>query len=242
MRAGSVSRAESSRRLRSRVDRPVQNRIGQATTPTRTRSRSRSRHRSRSQTQEITTSGYNYMPTQESRTSRGRLRERPNARTSKPSSSGIDYKKNSTSKSSIKVHFPKKNLFPSLPKFKTPQENSVDSQKSSFQAKSKSSGRSRGRYSSTEDIRPSQTYGTNEYRKDYGNVDVQSGKQDPSETTPSVITVTHQVPTRTVFTIVEGGATKSLHADTFKTSLQVRQASHYNCKWLCIYKYSNKIY
>jgi len=223
VRAGSVSRTQSSRRLRSRVDRPVQNRIGQATTPTRTRSRSRSRHRSRSQALEVTTSGYNYTPTQETRSSRGRLGERTNSRTLKPSSSGINYKNKSSPKSGLKVHFPKKNLFPSLPKFKTPQENSVDTRKSSFQTKSKSSGRSRGRYSQKKDIRPSQTYKTNE--NDYQNVDLQSGKQDSSETTPSVITVTHQVPTRTVFTIVEGGETKSLHADTFKTSLQILDVS-----------------
>jgi len=36
-----------------------------------------------------------------------------------------------------------------------------------------------------------------------------------------VITVTHQVPTRTVFTIVETGETKSLYADTFESSLQI---------------------
>ena len=203
--------------LISRVDRPVQDSIGQATTPTQTRSRSRSRHRSRSQAAEVTTSGYNYTLTQESRLLHGRLRERLNTRTSKPStSSGINYQKKSSSKSSTKVHFPKKNLFPSLPKSKTQQENFVDTRKSNFQAKRKSACRSRGRYSPKEDIQPSQSYKTNEKKIDYQNVDLQSGKQDSSEETPSVITVTHQVPTKTAFTIVEGGKTNSLHGHTFK--------------------------
>ena len=35
------------------------------------------------------------------------------------------------------------------------------------------------------------------------------------------ITVTHQVPTRTIFTVVERGHTKSLFAEVLETSLQV---------------------
>ena len=35
------------------------------------------------------------------------------------------------------------------------------------------------------------------------------------------ITVTHQVPTRTVFTVIERGETKSLFADVLETSLEV---------------------
>ena len=37
------------------------------------------------------------------------------------------------------------------------------------------------------------------------------------------ITVTHQVPTRTVFTVIERGETKSLFADVLETSLEVRK-------------------
>ena len=35
-----------------------------------------------------------------------------------------------------------------------------------------------------------------------------------------LVTVTHQVPTRTVFTVIEQGETKSLFADVLETSLQ----------------------
>ena len=35
------------------------------------------------------------------------------------------------------------------------------------------------------------------------------------------VTVTHQVPTRTVFTVIERGETKSLFADVLETSLEV---------------------
>ena len=35
------------------------------------------------------------------------------------------------------------------------------------------------------------------------------------------ITVTHQVPTRTVFTVIEQGETKSLYADVLETSTEV---------------------
>ena len=220
MRAGTASRAESSRRLRSRVDRPVQNSIGQATTPTRARSRLRSRHRSRSQAVEVTTSRYNYTPTQESRLSRGRLRERSNTRTSKPSSSGSNYHKKSPSKSSMKVHFPKKNLFPSLPKFRTPQitlltvGSQVSRQKTKVQVGQEEHIAQRKTLDHLSHTGPLKTK---------QNVGLQSGKQDSSEINLSVIIVTHQVPTRTVFTIVEKGVTKSLHASSFETSLLVRR-------------------
>jgi len=217
----------SSRRLRTRVDKPVQNNIGQGTTPTRTRSRSRSRHRSRSRSLEVTTKGYEYTPTQASRTSRGRLRERPNNRISEASSNRNDYKKKSSSKatSGPNVHFPKKNLFPKLPKFNPPRENEVVSGKSAYNKQTKSSGRSRGRFSQKEEIRPSRTFQRKDSRNDYQNIELQSGKEDSVESAPSVITVTHQVPTRTVFTIVETGETKSLYADTFESSLQVLSVS-----------------
>eukprot|EP00092_Neocalanus_flemingeri_P011208 GFUD01012073.1.p1 GENE.GFUD01012073.1~~GFUD01012073.1.p1 ORF type:complete len:736 (+),score=107.13 GFUD01012073.1:247-2454(+) len=227
-RAGTSIRAES-RRLRTRMDKPVQaqDSVGQVTTPTRTRSRSR--HRSRSRTLEVTTSGYEYATKQENRASRGRLRERPSNRISDTPSTRIDYNNNkkSTSKSSLspKVHFPKKNLFPQLPKFSTPRDNQVDSGKSDFHRPTKSSIRSRGRFSQKEEIQPSQPLQRKDSHNDYQNIELQSGKQDVSELVPSVITVTHQVPTRTVFTIVESGETKSLFADTFESSLQIVDVS-----------------
>jgi len=219
----------SSRRLRTRVDRPVQNSIGQGTTPTRTRSRSRSRHRSNSRSLEVTTKGNEYRPPQEIRASRGRSSSRLRAsnRISEKSSSRNDYKKKSSSKasSSPKVHFPKKNLFPKLPKFNPPRENDVDTGKSSYSQQTKSSGRSRGRFSQKEEIRPSRPLHRKDSRNDYQNIELQSGKEDFIDSAPSVITVTHQVPTRTVFTIVESGQTKSLFADTFESSLQIIDVS-----------------
>jgi len=226
-RAGPTSRFESSRRLRTRLDKPVreQDKVAHATTPTRTRSRSR--HRSRSQTLEVTTSGYEYESKKETRVSRGRLRERPSKRISDKASTRNEYKinKKSPSKSNSKVHFPKKNLFPDLPKFKTPRDNEVDNGKSNVHHQTKSSFRSRGRFSQKEEIQPSQPLHRKEYQNDYQNIELQSGKQDLSESVPSVITVTHQVPTRTVFTIVEAGETKSLFADTFEKSLQIVDVS-----------------
>lgn len=231
-RAGLSSRAESSRRLRTRLDKPVRERdsVGQVTTPTRTRSRSR--HRSRSRTLEVTTSGYDYSTKQESRASRGRSRDRPSRRISDATSTRNDYKTNkkSTSKSSKtnvspKVHFPKKNLFPDLPKFLNPRDNEVDSGKSDFYHSTKSSSRSRGRFNQKEEIRPSKPLNRKDSQNDYQNIELQSGKEELSESVPSVITVTHQVPTRTVFTIVESGETKSLFADTFETSLQIVDVS-----------------
>ena len=174
--AGLSSRAESSRRLRTRVDKPVKDSIGQTTTPTRTRSQSRSRHRSRSRTVEVTTSWYEYAPTKESRGSRGRLRNRPSNRISETSSTRNDYKKQSSSKSSSnpKVHFPKKNLFSKLPKFNRPKDTVVDVRKLNFHQQTKSSGRSNGRFSQKEDIQPSQPFQQKESQNDYQNKELQS--------------------------------------------------------------------
>merc|ERR1712168_775760 len=189
----------SSRRLRTRVDRPVQNSIGQGTTPTRTRSRSRSRHRGNSRSLEVTTKGYEYQPQQESRSSRGRSSSRLRAsnRISDTSSTRNDYKKKPTSKASSgpKVHFPKKNLFPKLPKFNPPRENEVDSGKSAYSQQTKSSGRSRGRSSQKEEIRPSRPFHRKDSRNDYQNIELESGQ------------------------------TKSLFADTFESSLQIIDVS-----------------
>ena len=68
---------------------------------------------------------------------------------------------------------------------------------------------------------------------------LQSSQQEVEREVPTAITVTHQVtnlildcscaplqsrlqvPSRTVFTVVESGQTKSLFADTFESSLEV---------------------
>ena len=66
---------------------------------------------------------------------------------------------------------------------------------------------------------------------------MQSSQREVERDVPTAITVTHQVnktniisiislsspqvPSRTVFTVVENGETKSLFADTFKSSLEV---------------------
>ena len=74
---------------------------------------------------------------------------RPSNRISETSSTRNDYKKKSSSKSSSNpnVHFPKKNLFPKLPKFNSLKDKEVDSVKSTFHHQTKSSGRSRGCFS-----------------------------------------------------------------------------------------------
>merc|ERR1711962_164647 len=51
--------------------------------------------------------------------------------------------------------------------------------------------------------------------------ELQSSQREVERDVPTAITVTHQVPSRTVFTVVENGETKSLFADTFKSSLEV---------------------
>jgi len=85
----------------------------------------------------------------------------------------------------------------------------------------RSRGRSKTRSRKNEQIRPSPSFRkAPEYSKDFLNIDLLSGKEiEPN--IPDFITVTHQVPTRTVFTVVERGETKSLFADTFETSLQI---------------------
>ena len=61
-----------------------------------------------------------------------------------------------------------------------------------------------------------------DYGLDYGQTELQSGLGEPGQAT-HLITVTHQVPTRTVFTVIERGETKSLFADVLETSLEVRK-------------------
>ena len=61
-----------------------------------------------------------------------------------------------------------------------------------------------------------------DYSLDYTYTDIQSSLAQPSLEPVDMITVTHQVPTRTIFTVVERGQTKSLFAEVLETSLEVR--------------------
>ena len=47
------------------------------------------------------------------------------------------------------------------------------------------------------------------------------------------ITVTHQVPTRTVFTVIEQGETKSLYADVLETSTEVKRCQRNFAETVC---------
>ena len=47
------------------------------------------------------------------------------------------------------------------------------------------------------------------------------------------ITVTHQVPTRTVFTVIEQGETKSLYADVLETSTEVKRRQRNFAETVC---------
>ena len=60
-----------------------------------------------------------------------------------------------------------------------------------------------------------------DYSLDYSYTDLQSGLERTGLEPQDVITVTHQVPTRTIFTVVERGQTKSLFAEVLETSLEV---------------------
>jgi len=60
-----------------------------------------------------------------------------------------------------------------------------------------------------------------DYSLDYSYTDLQSGLERTGLEPQDVITVTHQVPTRTIFTVVERGHTKSLFAEVLETSLEV---------------------
>jgi len=84
-------------------------------------------------------------------------------------------------------------------------------------AKKPTRGRSRG--DQIRPTRPTRPVGPSYQSADY---QVQSGRNEDTESeVPTEITVTHQVPSRTVFTVVEGGETKSLFADTFLESLEI---------------------
>jgi len=110
------------------------------------------------------------------------------------------------SSQSFKVKFPRKNL-PGLPKLK-------------FRAElAQSPTPTRNRYK--DDIKPTKprlekVETTTTSYTEYTDTNIQSSREDKD-----MITVTHQVPTKTVFTIVEGKETKSLYIDTFTPSLQL---------------------
>jgi len=122
----------------------------------------------------------------------------------------------SQSSSGPRIKFPKLNLFADHPKIKSSpvRENSVNTARTDAKP---IRGRSRG-----DQIRP--TRPTRPVGPSYQSVDyqVQSGRNEDTESeVPTEITVTHQVPSRTVFTVVEAGETKSLFADTFISSLEI---------------------
>merc|ERR1719500_2750377 len=132
------------------------------------------------------------------------------------------------SSQSSRIRFPKKNLFGTKAKtYSSP--NSIESSprlssKSSPRAIAKGlkASRSRGRGEEILPSKPSRTRGPSREREDQY-PQLQSSKQQEEEEereVPTAITVTHQVPSRTVFTVVDAGQTKSLFADTFESSLE----------------------
>jgi len=199
-------------------------------------SRSRSRTRFRSRPSKATTESYEtakpYRKQESYRSSRGRPSSRKLAsskssryRNDEPTRAQKPKKPSRTQSSGSRILFPKKNLFGNHPKVKPSSQvksssqvkpsssrvNSIDSSRT----ESKSSFRSRSR---SEEIRPTKPLRSRDEEDEYR---VQSGQRGEGSAIPKEITVTHQVPVRTVFTVVEGGETKSLFADTFKSSLEV---------------------
>ena len=120
-----------------------------------------------------------------------------------------------------KVIFPRKNLFPKLKKKFFLEDNEVDTG-------GESEVRAGGPYKSVNKERLRSSLGQSsryreeepDYSLDYAQTDLQSGLGDPGQSS-HLITVTHQVPTRTIFTVVERGNTKSLFAEVLETSLEV---------------------
>jgi len=200
----------------------------QLTTPSRsrTRSRSRSRQRARAYPSRNNDISKNYVSSspasrkQEAKLSTVRSTDRFRTKQkSRPTGQKGAKKSDKTQSSSLR--FPRKNLFPDLQKFKVSnlQDNQINSDRDYNSPRSR--GRSKTRNRQKEDIRPSPSFRKKpDYSKDFQNMDLLSGKEIEPDI-PDFITVTHQVPTRTVFTVVERGETKSLFADTFETSLQI---------------------
>jgi hypothetical protein len=91
-------------------------------------------------------------------------------------------------------------------------------------AKGLKASRARTRGEEILPTKPTRTRGPSREREDQY-PQLQSSQQEEEEEeereVPTAITVTHQVPSRTVFTVVDAGQTKSLFADTFESSLEV---------------------
>ena len=112
--------------------------------------------------------------------------------------------------------YTRKNLFPKLKKKFFLEDNEVDTGVRAV-APYKSVNKERLRSSLYREEEPDYSQ---DYSLDYTQTDLQSGLGDPAQS-GHLITVTHQVPTRTIFTVVERGQTKSLFAEVLETSLQV---------------------
>ena len=133
-----------------------------------------------------------------------------------PSSSRAKFEERATAKpAGPKVIFPRKNLFPKLNKKFFLGDNEVDTGgQPPYKSVNKERLRSSLSVSREEEEEEPLNY------LDYSQTDLQSGLGEPTQS-GHLITVTHQVPTRTIFTVVERGQTKSLFAEVLETSLQV---------------------
>jgi len=94
-------------------------------------------------------------------------------------------------------------------------KSSLTKEKSEYSSISRSRGRQDSSYRERERVE------SGDYTEDYSNTDIQSGLTEARPGRGEEVTVTHQVPTRTVFTVIERGETKSLFADVLETSLEV---------------------
>jgi len=106
------------------------------------------------------------------------------------------------SKKSFRIRFPKKNLVPGTPKVTFRSEES----------KQDIARPNRLRV----DIKPTRTRTDVLPEREPSPPEIQSSRQENQD----FIMVTHQVPTKTIFTVVEDDDTKSLFIDTFTPSLQ----------------------
>jgi len=189
------------------------------------RSRSRSRHTSRSRSRgrpETTPSPYAKdnlfgslrtdlkRPTSTRSKSRGQeTKQRASGRSL--NSRRIDIQQTDpgySKKSFSRIRFPKKNLVPGTPKvtFRTGESKQDIARPNRLRTDIKPT-RTRT------DLKPERE---REREREEVVPDIQSSRQE----TPDIIMVTHQVPAKTIFTVVEGDDTKSLFIDTFTPSLQ----------------------
>ena len=140
----------------------------------------------------------------------------PRLSVSAPSSPFEERERATAKPAGPKVIFPRKNLFPKLKKKFFLEDNEVETGvRAVAPYKSVNKERLRNSLYREED---SSDY-TLDYSQDYTQTDLQSGLGEPAQS-GHLITVTHQVPTRTIFTVVERGQTKSLFAEVLETSLQ----------------------